>query len=319
MVTNSFDLKGKGYWFLNVYRIYEKHIRGRLMYIVCKNATFLFVMIIVVLCVSGSYANAWRNDTANVKKNIAYGADELQKLDIYIPDGGGGLNLPVHIFVHGGAWRKGDKRRYEDHALFYNVNNIIFVSINYRLSPKDIHPAQIEDCARAVKWVIDNIGSYGGDVNNINISGHSAGAHLVALLGTDHKYLAKYDIPLSKLKTVIPVDTASFDFTTPLTGLGSRVVSGIIDETFGVSDYKLRAASPLFHVDGNNATRFMMFVTSKRQDAVSQTKAFHNALVKAGTRSSMYVIEGLSHREMNKGMSDPKSPIAKSILKAILN
>ena len=280
---------------------------------------FLCVTVFAVFHISDADARVWWGKNINVKKNIEYGSDRLQKLDVYLPSQSISGKRPVHIFVHGGAWTIGDKKRFALHAKLNTDQGIIFVSINYRLSPKVKHPAHVEDCARAVKWVYDNIGRYGGDVDNINISGHSAGAHLSALLGTNPEYLAKYDLPLSILKTVIPVDTASFDFTTPPTGKGVRVVPAIIDNTFGTSDVQLKAASPLFHVDGDNAPYFMMFVTSERPDAVAQTSVFNKALSDSGTRSSMRVVQGLSHSEMSKAMGDPKSPIAQGILKAILN
>lgn len=282
------------------------------------------IMLFLILCGSVFYvtpadAGTGWGKKVNVKKGIAYGSDKLQKMDVYLPLGSKTRKRPVHIFVHGGAWSIGDKKRHKKQARFNTNNNIIFVSINYRLSPKNIHPTQVEDCARAVKWVYDNIGRYGGDANNIHISGHSAGAHLVALLGTRPDYLAKYDLPLSILKTVIPVDTASFDLTTPPTGGGSRVLPWVIAKTFGSSEEQLKSGSPLFHVNSKNAPKFLMYVASGRSGAVTQTSVFNKALNEAGTRSTMHAIDELNHKEMNAAMSDPKSPIAQGILKAILN
>lgn len=282
------------------------------------------IMLFLILCGSVFYVTSAGAGTGwgkkvNVKKDIAYGSDKLQKLDVYLPLGSKARKRPVHIFVHGGAWKIGNKKRFSSHAKLNTDQGIIFVSINYRLSPKDKHPAHVEDCARAVKWVYDNIGAYGGDVNRIHISGHSAGAHLVALLGTKGKYLREYGLSPSILKTVIPVDTASFDFTTPATGRGENIMPRIIAKTFGSSEAQLKAASPLFHVKSKNAPRFMMFVTSERADAVAQTAAFNKALGDAGTYSTMKVIQGFSHSEMSKAMGDPNSPIAQGVLKAILN
>ncbi|PCJ99372.1 MAG: hypothetical protein COA45_04860 [Zetaproteobacteria bacterium] len=289
------------------------------MLVYYRNVILFLVLWSSAFYVASAHAGTgWGSDT-RIKKDISYGVDRLQKLDIYLPLGARAKKRPVHIFVHGGAWRIGDKKRFSKHAKLNTDNGIIFVSINYRLSPKVKHPAHVEDCARAVKWVYDNIGAYGGDINRIHISGHSAGAHLVALLGTQSKYLRSYGLPPSILKIVIPVDTASFDFTTPPKGSGARFLPRVIAKTFGTGEVQLKAASPLFHVNSKNAPRFMMFVTSERADAVAQTTVFNKALLDAGTRSTMQIIQGLSHSEMSKAMANPKSPIAQGILKAILN
>ncbi len=284
-----------------------------------RNIISFLILCGSVFYVTAADAGTWWGKARDPLKNIAYGTDNLQKLDIYLPLGSKIKKRPVHIFVHGGAWTIGDKKRFTKHAELNTKNGIIFVSINYRLSPKNVHPAQVEDCARAVKWVYDHIGAYGGDANNIHISGHSAGAHLSVLLGTQPSYLAAYGLPLSVLKTIISVDTASYDFTTPPTGKGVRVLPKIIDKTFGTSIAQLKAASPLFHVNSKNAPRFMMFVTSERPDAVAQTTVFNKALINVGTHSTMQVIQGLSHGGMGQAMGEPNSPIAQGILKAILN
>ena len=124
---------------------------GSYMPIYHRNIMLLFILCGSVFYVTSADARSWwGSKTTNVKKDISYGSDKLQKLDIYLPLDSKAKKRPVHIFVHGGAWTIGDKRRFGKHAKLNTNNGIIFVSINYRLSPKHIHPAQIEDCARAV-------------------------------------------------------------------------------------------------------------------------------------------------------------------------
>ena len=249
-----------------------------------------------------------------VKKDISYGAGDLQKLDLCAPKGQKALK-PVLIYIHGGAWQFGDKKGGYDHGKFYCNESVVFVSINYRLSPDDIHPAQALDSAAAIKWVYDNIAEYGGNKGNIHLSGHSAGAHLVALIGTDPKYLAAHDLSPSLFKTVIPVDTASFDFSKKSR---PRFVQKIVNKTFGTSPKSLSEASPITYARTNkDLPRFMLFVTGKRPDAVEQTQAFYNALKNSGGVSDVYIVPNLSHKEMNQGMHDPDSIIAQRILEAI--
>ena len=103
-------------------------------------------------------------------------------LDLYLPDGQA-APVPVIMWVHGGAWRKGDKSgvRLLPHLL---SRGYAMASINYRLSQEAIFPAQIYDCKAAVRWLRANAGAYGLDPARIGAWGSSAGGHLVALLGT---------------------------------------------------------------------------------------------------------------------------------------
>tara|TARA_B100001989_G_C24550737_1_gene474441 strand:- start:1548 stop:2423 length:876 start_codon:yes stop_codon:yes gene_type:complete len=250
-------------------------------------------------------------------KNIEYGSHERQKLDLYLPQNTNSSRLPVLMFIHGGAWQKGDKDMYDKMGIFYAENDILFIAINYRLSPDYVHPALAEDCAHAVSWIYQNIDKYGGNTNKITLSGHSAGAHLSALISTDKRYLDAYGLPTSIFKTVIPNDTASFDFLLPIKK-GKRIVQPIIDYTFGTDEKGLADASPITHVKNNgNLPDFLLFVTGKRQDAVIQTKNFHKTLQAYGAKSEMHVIPRHSHRKMALSMFNPNSEIAQRIIKVV--
>jgi triacylglycerol lipase len=133
----------------------------------------------------GDYAKmfgppAW--DGMTIVRDVAYGSDPLQKLDLFVPDTSGG-NRPVLLFVHGGGFTRGDK-----HGPFYPDNitawaakhGMVGVNIDYRLAPANPWPAAVEDIAAAVAWVHANIAQYGGDPDRIVLWGHSAGANDVA-------------------------------------------------------------------------------------------------------------------------------------------
>ena len=105
------------------------------------------------------------------------------KLDVYLPVRGG-LNRPVLLQVHGGAWMMGHKSEQAQPLLHRMVElGWVAVSINYRLAPRDPYPAQIIDVKKAITWVKSNIANYGGDPDFIVITGGSAGGHLSLLAG----------------------------------------------------------------------------------------------------------------------------------------
>ena len=122
----------------------------------------------------------------------------------------------------------GDKRHTKPHGLFYASHGMVFIAVNYRLSPDIQHPAHIEDCAAAVAWVFEHLHHLGGDAKQIFLSGHSAGAHLAALLATDPSYLHPYRLTLGTITGVIPVDTASFNL---LSASNERLVTNFIQQT----------------------------------------------------------------------------------------
>ncbi|MGH9647433.1 MAG: alpha/beta hydrolase fold domain-containing protein, partial [Bryobacteraceae bacterium] len=126
---------------------------------------------------------------------------DKHKLDLYLPRGK--THFPVLVFFHGGSWRTGDRSQYA--ALGERLARAgIGVAIpSYRLMPQNPHPAQIEDAAAAFAWVAKNISQHGGDATRIYLSGHSAGAHLAALLALDEKYLAKFDLTRKSIRSVI--------------------------------------------------------------------------------------------------------------------
>ncbi|MDB5662846.1 MAG: alpha/beta hydrolase [Sphingomonas bacterium] len=119
---------------------------------------------------------------AKLTRDIAYGPDPLQTLDVFSPPGARGKR-PVLLFVHGGGFTRGDKHGafYPDNITLWGARNgMVGVNINYRLAPKDAWPAGAKDLAAAIAWTRANIARYGGDPDRIILWGHSAGANHVA-------------------------------------------------------------------------------------------------------------------------------------------
>lgn len=146
------------------------------------------------------------------------GADQRKHLlDFYMPQGKG---APVLVFVHGGGWRTGDKALkfgdadpYGNIGRFYAARGIGVAVINYRLQPKVTWRDQVNDVARALAWVYEHAGSYGGDKRAIFVSGHSSGAQLAVRAVLDRKLLRDLGLPGSVPCAVISVSGSPFDLT----------------------------------------------------------------------------------------------------------
>lgn len=120
-----------------------------------------------------------------VTRDVAYGPDPLNKLDVFTPSGGASGGRAVVIYVHGGGFTRGDKHAagspfHDNVMLWIAQQGMVGVNINYRLAPKSTWPAAHEDLAAAVRWAQQNIAQYGGDTDRVGLWGASAGASLIA-------------------------------------------------------------------------------------------------------------------------------------------
>jgi acetyl esterase/lipase len=122
--------------------------------------------------------------------NLAYGTDQRQKLDVYMPRMA--VNRPVVIFWYGGSWQKGNKSDYRFVGTALAKLGFVAVLPDYRLYPQVTFPAFDEDGARAVAWVEQHVQEFGGDPRRIVLMGHSAGAHTAAFLALNHAFLEKF-------------------------------------------------------------------------------------------------------------------------------
>lgn len=117
-----------------------------------------------------------------IERDIVYGADPKQKLDVYVAEEHGRA-APVVLFVHGGGFVGGDKHgtyQPDNMTLWAAGQGMVGVNINYRLAPANPWPAGAQDLAAAIAWTRANIARHGGDPDRIILWGHSAGANHVA-------------------------------------------------------------------------------------------------------------------------------------------
>ena len=155
-----------------------------------------------------------------VHRDLAYTdtKDEQRTLDIYAP--AEGKDHPMVVWIHGGGWRRGDKASVQRKPQAFVEKGFVFVSVNYRFVPQVTVKEMTGDIAKAIKWVHDHAEDYSGSPDTIFVAGHSAGAHLAALVCTDGRYLKAEGLPLTTIKGCIPVDTAVYDIPKQIAGIG---------------------------------------------------------------------------------------------------
>ena len=113
-----------------------------------------------------------------VVKNVKYGRESNQTLDVFAPDEPG--DRPVLVWVHGGGFLAGDKVYYRRICREFANKGVLVFSINYRLIPDVQYPEQMRDVHLAVEWAVNNASAYGGNPEFLFLAGDSAGANLVA-------------------------------------------------------------------------------------------------------------------------------------------
>ena len=122
-------------------------------------------------------------------QSIAYAERSRHRLDVCRPRGAAAA--PVIIFFYGGAWQSGYKERYRYVAKALARRGYVAVVPDYRIYPEVCYPDFLNDGAQVVRWVKDNIARFGGDPDKLFLKGHSAGAHIAAMLSIDARWLGK--------------------------------------------------------------------------------------------------------------------------------
>jgi len=152
----------------------------------------LALLLFVVACTSTGFAVVnlpTQFDDLHVVHDVTYGPESGQKLDIYRPNETDTKPHDVIVFFYGGRWTYGTKEDYRFVGAALSQRGFIVVIPDYRKYPQVRFPVFVEDGAKALGWVYDNISTYGGDPKRIHVAGHSAGAHIGALLTADAQYL----------------------------------------------------------------------------------------------------------------------------------
>lgn len=216
------------------------------------------------------------------ERDIAYGSDPLQKLDV-IWDGKTTGSRPILVFVHGGGFTGGDKHMsgqftYDNVMTWANQQGMIGVEINYRLAPKNQYPDAAYDTRYALAYVAKNARQWGGDPNRIFLWGHSAGASLVGIY----------------------VSHPEFHYKPGGGIIGAVMTSGGYEARpsafFGNDPAKVKAASS---VNGLKATKIPLFFTRAEWDPetpqIAQGEMIHKVLTEAGHEHMFHVMATHNH------------------------
>jgi acetyl esterase/lipase len=265
---------------------------------VVRGVGFVFGSVALAIAVVSPLRAA---DGVDVRTNLTYyageGADKYRhRLDLYLPKGK--RDVPVMMFVHGGGFTVGIKDQYAFVGQVFAANGIATAVISYRLSPKTSYPGHVQDVARAFAWLRAHAGEYGGKSDRIFVSGHSAGATLVAMLGSDPAYLKDVGESLEHIAGVIPI---SGSFT-------QSARSGMFDSPYAIEPEVVRNASSINHVAGAHPPFLILYGDQDSPRTGQDATAMTQALKGAGNQAEVHEIADHAHMDMITGIMSPVDP-----------
>lgn len=270
----------------------------------------LCAFFVISALAAAAHAQQYR-ELVDEHRNVEYvkreSPDWTGLIDIYLPKGAAAKDdkpKPVVVWVHGGAWRAGNKDRCP--AIFLVPQGYAVASINYRLSQVAPFPAQIHDCKAAIRFLRVHAKKYNLDPNRIGVWGASAGGHLVSLLGTSagvKELEADPKAPAngghdSRVACVLnffgPTDLVDL-LPDPSRDDPENVISKLLGGTLNQKMDLAKLASPITHVSKDDAPHLFMHGDRDGLVPLRQSEILDAALKKAGVATSLYVVEGKGH------------------------
>lgn len=227
-------------------------------------------------------------------RQVRYGASEVENLDLFQAKG---TNAPIHIFIHGGAWRGGEAREYSflaEASLARGAHVLVPDFVNVLQSGGDLTP-MAQQVAGSIAWAYKNAASFGGDKAKIFVSGHSSGAHLAAVALTTN-WERDFGVPADVIKGAV-LCSGLYDLKPAR--LSSR--STYVKFTDAVEDQ----LSPQRHLDAIKAPMVVLHGTNESPEFIRQSRDFADAAAKRGKNVKLLVGAGYNHFELLETLASP--------------
>jgi acetyl esterase/lipase len=227
--------------------------------------------------------------SAYEKRTIAYGEHSDQRMDVYRPSAKKHIDQkrPIIVFLFGGSWRNGERSWYEFFAARYALKGYVVIVPDYRKASEFVYPSFMEDAARAVAKGIEIAPQFNGNPEQLVLMGHSAGAHMGALLSLDPEFLKRHQLSPQIFKAFVGL-SGPYDFL-PMT-------DPLVVEVFN-GDANLPASQPINFADNGALAPPMLLVHGARDELVWPKNSINlaNAVNAAGGSATTLVLEDIGH------------------------
>ena len=246
--------------------------------------------LLLLLCKTSFAGPAPPQTAMRVVRDVPYGPDPAQRFDVYAPVPASGA--PVIFMVHGGGWAFGDKAArgvVENKVKRWVPRGFIIVSTNYRLLPKADPLSQAKDVARALAMSQKQAASWGGDRSKFILMGHSAGAHLVALLASSPA-LAD-NTPVTPWLGAVSLESGALDVVEIMESRHAR----LFDSAFGRDREYWKSVSPMYALTAP-VPPIALVCSTRRGSSCNQADRFAAKATALGMRAFV-LKENLSHAD----------------------
>jgi len=174
--------------------------------------------------------------------------------------------------------------------------------------PSFMHPAQIEDTAAAIAWLREHAPEFGGAPDGFILLGHSAGAHLAALLATDERWLARHGLGFGVIAGVVALDGAGYDLEQR--SEGEEFAERKLAAVFSADRAAWADASPVNHVAaGKGIPPFLLFQAGDKEISIAAAARFSGKLAEAGVPVEVFHATHHSHGSINRDFGTPVDPV----------
>jgi len=235
---------------------------------------------------------------------VAFDPKHALSLDVFRPQNAHG-KAPTVVFFYGGSWRNGTREDYRFVGQSLARAGFLVIVPDYRKAPQAVFPAFIEDSARAVAWAKRHAAEYGGDPSRIFLVGHSSGAHMAALLGTDAHFLREVDMQPRDLAGIVGL-AGPYDFL-PIT-------DPLIKQAFGPAA-EWPKSQPVNFVDGDEPPFLLLQGTA---DKLVWPRNAERLAVKLRVQHEpveVEMIDGASHAGLLIDLLRDASPVRQQVIR----
>lgn len=238
------------------------------------------------------------NDRVGVRyfDDVEFDARRELALDVYAP--ANAKNAPVVVFFYGGSWLGGERDWYRFVGDALAAHGVVVAIPDYRKLPEVDLDGFMRDASRAVAWVHEHAGDYGGDARHLFVMGHSSGGHIAALLATDPRWLARHGL--------VPRDLAG---CIGLAGVYAFLPADVDDDemldVFGATSEERREAAPVAFVRGREPPMLLLSGGADHEVDAENSRQLATALRAKDEHVEMRVYPGIGHSALLLALSHP--------------
>lgn len=261
----------------------------------------------------------------NCMHDVAYGPSRAERMDIFpagtrplssgqagaISSGQAGAmssgqaGAPIHLFLHGGAWKSGGKRSSAYAAKGFVEAGVVYIAVDFALVPDVLLEEQVRQCRAAVAWAWRHADRFGGDRGRLFVSGHSSGGHLAGMVAVTD-WAGMFDLPADTVRGVACF-SGMFDL--------EPVRHSWRNSYLGLDEQRARALSPIARIPENPPALTLGFGDGELTEFQRQSTAFAAAWRAKGHACAFECFSGMNHFDVGGALGDPRSPVAGAVFR----